>query len=71
MSDNEHTAAALWNSEVLSVKNAVGEPIPEFAHRPEDGAKRPSGVKGQDTGDVFPDQPAGACSISQSHVFER
>jgi len=30
MSDNEHATAALWNSKVLSVKNSVGEPIPEF-----------------------------------------
>ena len=28
--DNEHTLAALGQSEILSVKNAVGEPIPEF-----------------------------------------
>jgi hypothetical protein len=28
--DKEHTVAPLWNAEVFSVKNAVGEPIPEF-----------------------------------------
>jgi hypothetical protein len=39
ISDNEHTAAALWYSEVLSVKNPVGEPIPDFPQRPEEGAK--------------------------------
>ena len=33
MSDNEHATAPLWNSEVLSVKNSVGEPIPEFPQR--------------------------------------
>jgi hypothetical protein len=32
VSDNEHTAASLCHSEVLSVKNSVGEPIPEFSH---------------------------------------
>jgi hypothetical protein len=40
-SDNEDATAPLWNSEVLSVKNSVGEPIPEFCQRPEDGAKIP------------------------------
>ena len=44
ISDNEDAAAPLWNSEVLSVENAVGEPIPEFCHPPKDGSKRPSSV---------------------------
>jgi|SRR5690606_34311720 len=44
ISDNEHTTAPLWNSEVLSVKNSVGEPIPEFAQHPEEGSKVPSSV---------------------------
>jgi hypothetical protein len=43
-SDNEHATPALWNSAVLSVKNAVGEPIPEFAQEPEEGTKIPSSV---------------------------
>jgi hypothetical protein len=42
MSDNKHASAPLWNSEVLSVKNPVGEPIPELSQRPEEGAKIPS-----------------------------
>jgi hypothetical protein len=44
VSDNEHTAAALGHSEILSVKNSVGEPIPELAQHPEEGAKVPSSV---------------------------
>jgi hypothetical protein len=43
-SDNEHAAASLWNSGVLSVKNPVGEPIPELPQEPEEGAKIPSSV---------------------------
>lgn len=58
-SDNEHTAAALGHSEVLSVQNSVGEPIPEDAQEPEEGTKVPSSVAGQDAGDVLPNQPAG------------
>ena len=70
-SDNEHASAALWNSEELSVQNSVGEPIPEFAQPPEDGAKRPSSVNGQDTGDVLPHHPAGPCAISKPEKFQR
>src|SRR5690606_21163623 len=45
VSDNEHTAASLGHSEVLSVKNPVGEPIPEFCQHPEEGSKIPSSVR--------------------------
>jgi hypothetical protein len=41
-SDNEHTLASLGQSEVLSVKNPVGEPIPELAQPSEKGTKVPS-----------------------------
>jgi hypothetical protein len=64
MSDNEHTAAALWNSEVLSVKNSVGEPIPEFRQPSEEGSKSPSSVNRQDTGYIFPDNPLGAILVN-------
>src|SRR3546814_17647761 len=57
ISDNEDATAPLGNSEVLSVENAVGEPIPEFAQRPEEGAKLPSAGAGQYARDVFPDRP--------------
>ena len=50
-SDNEHTVASLWDgapvavhSHKLSVKNAVGEPIPDDAQEPEEGAKVPPSV---------------------------
>ena len=42
MSDNEDAAALLGHSEVLSVQHSVGEPVPEFPKRPEEGAKVPS-----------------------------
>jgi hypothetical protein len=44
ISDNEHAAAALWNSKELSVKHSVGEPIPEFDQPSENGTKIPSSV---------------------------
>ena len=42
MSDNEHTAASLGQSEVLSVQDSVGPPIPELCQPSEEGAKVPS-----------------------------
>ena len=71
MSDNEHATAPLWNSEVLSVENAISEPIPEFPQPSEDGAKVPSAARRQDTGDVLPYQPTGASAISKAEIFER
>jgi len=70
VSDNEHTAAALGHSEVLSVKNPVGDPIPEFAQHPEEGTKIFSSVAGQDTGDVFPDNPGWSKIICNSSINE-
>src|SRR5215217_3586309 len=67
-SDNEDATAALWNSEVLSVKNSVGEPIPEFPQPSEQGAKIFSAVTGQDAGDVLPYQPFGAIFVSNGKI---
>jgi hypothetical protein len=70
MSDNEHAAAALWNSEVLSVKNPVGEPIPEFPQEPEEDSKRSSVVKRQEAEDVLEDHPAGAYLTNKAEADE-
>jgi hypothetical protein len=70
ISDNEDATAALWNSEVLSVKHSVGEPIPEFDQRPEEGSKIPSFVRRQYAGNVFPDDPARLCSVNKAKIFE-
>jgi hypothetical protein len=77
ISDNEHTAPSLWDgtrvavhSDELSVKHSPGEPIPEFAHAPEDGTKVPSASRRQDAGDVLPDQPAGPQAVSQPKILE-
>jgi hypothetical protein len=60
VSDNEHTAASLGHSEVLSVKHSVCEPIPEFCQRPEEGTKVPPTVATEDTRHVFPYAPLGS-----------
>jgi hypothetical protein len=70
MSDNEHTAASLGHSEVLSVQHSVGEPIPEFDQPPEDGTKVPSSVARQNAGDVLPHHPAGPCAVSKPKKLE-
>jgi len=68
--DNEHALPALGQSEILSVQNSVGEPIPEFDQAPEDGTKVPSGSRRQDSRDVLPRQPLGPCSLSKAKKLE-
>lgn len=43
--DNEDATTTLGNSEVLRVQHAVGEPVPEFCQRPDEGAKIPPSVR--------------------------
>jgi hypothetical protein len=45
ISDNEDATPSLRNSEELSVKDSVGEPIPELDQPPEDGTKVPSFIR--------------------------
>src|SRR4051794_24334293 len=70
MSDNEDATASLGDSEVLSVQDPVGPPVPEFPQRPEEGSKVPSSVRRQDAGDVLPDDPARAEASSQSEILQ-
>src|SRR5690606_39273314 len=65
-----HTPAPLGYSEVLSVKHPVGPPSPEFRQEPEEGAKIPSSARRQDSGDVLPENPAGANSLSQGQKLD-
>jgi hypothetical protein len=69
--NNEDATTTLGHSEELSVQNSVSDPIPEPCQRPDDGSKRPSSVNRQDAGDVFPDDPAGSDSRSQSEKLQR
>jgi len=70
MSDNEDAAAPLWNSEMLSVKNSVGEPIPALPQASEEGSKRASSVDRQDAGYVLPNQPTGPQASSKRKEFD-
>jgi hypothetical protein len=71
VSDNKHTLASLGQSEVLSVQHPPCEPIPEFCQRPREGSHRPSSVRRQDTGDIFPDHPARSKNVNQSAEVQR
>jgi hypothetical protein len=68
--DNEHTATALGDSKPLSVQNSVGEPIPEFCQRPEEGSKVPSASRRQDSRDVLPDNPTGTKDTNKLYESE-
>jgi len=70
VSDNEHTTASLGHSEVLSVKDSVCEPIPEFSHRPEEGTKVPSTIATEDTRHVFPYEPSGLKVVKNAAIDE-
>jgi hypothetical protein len=70
VSDNEHTAASLGHSEVLSVKHSVGEPIPEFSQRPKEGTKVPSTIATEDTRHVFPNAPLGSKVVKNAAIDE-
>jgi hypothetical protein len=70
ISDNEHTLASLGQSEILSVKDSVGPPIPALCQASDKGTKVPSACRRQDTGDVLPKNPAGPKSFSQPKKFE-
>jgi hypothetical protein len=70
IADKEDSTALLRDSEELSVKHSVGEPIPAFPQRSEDGSKIPSAVRRQDAGNIFPDDPARANSIKEAHALE-
>jgi hypothetical protein len=59
MSDNEHTAASLRHSEVLSVKYRPGHAIPAFGKRPDDRLKVCPVSAREEPGDILSDNPCG------------
>lgn len=65
-SDNEDSTTVVGASEVSSVKRPIGPLIPEFFQPPEEGSKRPSSVRRQDTGDVLPQNNSWARETNQS-----
>jgi hypothetical protein len=68
--DNEDATTALGYSEVLSVQDPVGPPIPELFQLPQEGTEVPSSVRRQDARDILPDDPAGTEFVSESKKGE-
>ena len=60
MSDNEHSTAALGNSEESSVENPPCEAIPEVAQRAENDGKVSSVGRGEEPRDVLNEEPSWA-----------
>jgi len=71
MPDNEDATTSLGHSEVASVQNSVGEPVPELSQRPEEGTKVPSSSRRQHAGDVLPDDPPRLKFLNKSEIDER
>jgi hypothetical protein len=69
-SDNEDTTASLCHSEVLSVKNPVRPPIPEFGQAPDDGNEVSPSVTVENSGDVFEENPTGSDRSNDTMEFE-
>jgi len=70
MSDNKDAAAPLGYSEIFSIQNSVGDPIPAFDQHPEEGSEGSSPVNRQHAGDVLPHQPCGPQAISKSSKLD-
>jgi hypothetical protein len=51
--DDEHAASTLRHSEVASVENSVGPPVPEFAQRTEERPKILAAIRGEESRNVL------------------
>jgi hypothetical protein len=67
--EDEHSPSALRHSEVASVENPVGPPIPEFAQRTEERPKVPAAMTGEESRNVL-EKDRGR-SVSSHKVEER
>jgi hypothetical protein len=66
-SDNEHTAASLGHSEVLSVKHPVRPPIPEVGQGSQNDSHVPATVRREKARDVLDENPTGSELASETH----
>lgn len=63
ISDNEESTASLWDSEVTTVKDTVGERIAAFGQRRENDGEISSGVGREEAGYIFKDEVGGLKSV--------
>jgi hypothetical protein len=71
MSDDEDPAASLGDSEILSVKNPPGQPIPALGERLDNRLEYLSLVNKQDIRHILPDEPDRLKLRSQSDKLQR
>jgi hypothetical protein len=69
MSDNEHTAAPLRHSEVLSVQYCPGHAIPAFGERPDDRLKISPVPTREEPRDILSDNPGGAKASDEPMIL--
>jgi hypothetical protein len=72
ISDKYASAASLRDSEVFSIKSTVGDMIPEFNQRPDEGGEiGASGLTGRiDSWHVFPNDPSGFEFFNKASICE-
>ena len=66
--ENEHPSSSLGHSEVLSVENPVGPPVPEFPQATEERPKVAAGIAGEESRNVLEED--GGRSVSLHKVEE-
>ena len=70
MSDNEHTAASLGDSEVSRVQHSPRHAIPEVGQRRENDGEISATVRGKESGYVLNEEPAGVNSVGDPGELE-
>ena len=70
MSDNEHAAASLGDSEVSRVQHSPRHAIPEVGQRRENDDEISATVRGKESGYVLNEEPAGVKSVGDPGELE-
>jgi hypothetical protein len=70
MSDNEHAAASLGDSEVSRVQHSPRHAIPEVGQRRENDGEISATVRGKESGYVLNEEPAGVKSVGDPGELE-
>jgi hypothetical protein len=68
--EDEHSPSALRHSEVASVENPVGPPIPEFPQRTEERPKISAGIRGEEARNVLEEDGGRSVALHKSKERE-
>jgi hypothetical protein len=69
--EDEHSPSALRHSEVASVENPVGPPIPEFAQRTEERPKIAAAMTGDEARNVLEEDGGRSVSLHKGEPSKR